>query len=61
MIKMNYQEDCETIGIPFADIDNVTIKEVIHAYRRKALKIHPDKVGEAEKENATEAMQALNK
>ena len=61
MKNMEYQEDCETVGIPFDTIDSVTIKEVIHAYRRKALKIHPDKVEEKYKENANKEMQALNR
>ena len=60
MTIIQLKEDCETVGISFDDIDSVTIKEVIHVYRRKALKIHPDKVEETVKENATKEMQALN-
>ena len=51
------KEDCEIVGICFENIDSVTIKEVIQAYRRKALKVHPDKVNELDKEKATRERQ----
>ena len=61
--RMNYQtikKDCDIVGIPFENIDSITIRDVIQAYRRKAVKIHPDKVGESDKEEATEAFKVLN-
>ena len=55
MVRINQQllkDDCEIIGVRFENLDTLTIKEVIRAYRRKALKIHPDKVDESKKESA---------
>ena len=60
---MNYQTikmDCDIVGIPFENIDSITIRDLIQAYRRKAVKTHPDKVGDAHKEEATEAFKVLN-
>ena len=60
---MNHQsieEDCEIVGISFKDIDSLTVKDVISAYRKKALKVHPDKVQEADKEKANEEFKILN-
>ena len=57
-IEMEYQtikEDCEVVGIQFENIKSITIKDIIHAYRRKALKVRDE-----EKEKAKEAFQALN-
>lgn len=48
--------DCETVGIEFKDIDSITVKEVICAYRKQALHVHPDKNGP----DTTAAFQALN-
>ena len=54
------KEDCEVVGISFEDIDSLTVRDVISAYRKKALKVHPDKVQETDKENANEEFKILN-
>ena len=57
---MSVKEDCEIVGVCYENIENVTIREVIQAYRKKALKVHPDKVDEDNKEKAKNEFQVLN-
>ena len=62
-LKITYhslESDCDIVGIDYKDIDNITVRDVIRAYRKEALKVHPDKAGEEDKEKATKAFQALN-
>ena len=58
---MSVKEDCEIVGVCYENIENITIKEVIQAYRKRVLKVHPDKVDEKNKERATEECKVLNK
>ena len=60
---MDYQsikEECEIIGISFENIENIKVRDVIHAYRKRAIKVHPDKVPENLKEKAKSDFQILN-
>ena len=38
-----YRKDFENLDIQFDAIENVFLKEVIDAYRKKVRKVHPDK------------------
>ena len=65
---MNFEElktDFANLEIPFDNIENVTVRDVIKAYKRQALKVHPDKQGqditEEEKTKFKELFQELNK
>ena len=65
---MNIEEvkkDFANLEIPVDNIENVTVKDVIKAYKRQALKVHPDKKGqdisEEEKTKFKELFQELNK
>ena len=56
--KMSEQlrKDCENLGIDAELLITVTVKEVIRAYRKEAIKVHPDKNGV----ESTPAFQELN-
>ena len=58
------KRDCEILGIDSENIDAITIREVIKAYRKEALKVHPDKIDQEstdeERAKATAAFQELN-
>ncbi|EFX86880.1 hypothetical protein DAPPUDRAFT_221714 [Daphnia pulex] len=47
----------EVLGVE-KDVDEAAVKR---AYYKKSLKVHPDRVGEEDKENATEKFQTLGK
>ena len=51
--------DCEILGVDFENIDKITVSQVISTYRKTALKVHPDKVDEKNKEKAKEDFQQL--
>ena len=64
---MNFEDlknDFENLDIPFDDVENLTVKEVIKAYRKQALKVHPDKqspdVTDEEKARFNALFQELN-
>ena len=61
MNSQSLKVDCEIVGIDYEKLDSLTIKDVIQAFRKKALRVHPDKVDETHKEKANEEMKALNK
>ena len=46
MNSQSLKVDCEIVGIDYEKLDSLTIKDVIQAFRKKALKVHPDKVEE---------------
>ena len=42
---MNFEElktDFENLDIPFDNIENVAVRDVMKAYKRQALIVHPD-------------------
>ena len=61
MSEQSLRQDCEIVGIKYENINTTTVREVIVAYRKEALNVHPDKVlDESDKKEATKAFQALN-
>ena len=60
----NLRKNCDILGISFESLDNISIRAVILAYKKEALKVHPDKLGEDATEEdvarATTAFQDLN-
>ena len=54
------KSDCDIVGVDFESIDTISVRDVIRAYKKEALKVHPDKVDPKDKEKATREFQALN-
>ena len=58
------KKDCDILGIPFENVNKVTMIDVISAYRREARRVHPDKVDnestDERRAEATAAFKALN-
>ena len=40
-----FKEDLKVLEIDEAKVDNVAIREVVKAYRKKAFRVHPDTSG----------------
>ena len=57
------KEDCKILKIDVVNLCQMTMRDVISAYRKEALKVHPDKVSKDKEseEIAKSAMQTLNK
>ena len=47
MISEDLRKDLEALGLQDSDVTIMTMKDVIRAYKKVALKIHPDKAGTA--------------
>ena len=58
------RKHCDILDVSFYKFDNISIREVILAYKKKALKVHPDKLGEdateEDRARATKEFQDLN-
>jgi DnaJ-class molecular chaperone len=62
MISDELKNDFISLGIDEGQIETATIRDVIVAFRKLAMKIHPDKVygDEADKDKASEAFKGLS-
>ena len=61
-METQLREDLVTLGLDDSTLNTVSMKEVIHAWRKKSKVVHPDKAGKEkeEQERATAEFQALS-
>ena len=61
MNSTQLNHDLHTLGLDGDTLKDLTLRDVIKAYKKIALKVHPDKVEDNEKEKATAEFQELEK
>ena len=59
MNSYNFNEDLTTLGLDGCNPDELTMREVIRAYRKTAMKVDPVKADEKDKEKFTKEFQKL--
>ena len=61
-IEMEHlKKDLVVIGLTIDDLEHLTVKKASHAYKMRALRIHPDKVSKEEEDMKTEEFKELGK